>query len=83
MFFSFKTTPRRQHFANDLSNPQLIAVTDNVNQAKGEKSPDQWKPPLSSYYCTYACMWVKVKSVWGLSVTAAERSALASMLNTC
>ena len=83
MFFSFKTTARRQQFANDLENPQLIAVTDNVNQAKGDQSPDQWKPPLSSYYCTYACMWVKVKSVWGLSVTAAEKSALTSMLNTC
>jgi hypothetical protein len=34
-----KTTAQRQAFANDLTNPQLIAVTDNVNQAKGDKSP--------------------------------------------
>ncbi|KAH0610676.1 uncharacterized protein H6S33_012203 [Morchella sextelata] len=77
------TTAKRQSFANDLTNPQLIAVTDNVNQAKGDKSPDAWKPPLTSYYCTYARMWVKVKSVWALSVTSAERTALTSMLNTC
>ncbi|PWW80272.1 hypothetical protein C7212DRAFT_306366 [Tuber magnatum] len=77
------TTSQRQQFANDLTNPQLIAVTDNVNQAKGDKSPDAWKPPLTSYYCTYACMWVKVKYVWALSVKSAERSALTSMLNTC
>lgn len=40
------TTSRRQQFANDLSNPQLIAVTDNVNQSKGDQGPESWKPPL-------------------------------------
>ncbi|KAJ3042640.1 hypothetical protein HDV00_006919 [Rhizophlyctis rosea] len=43
------TTSRRQAFANDLINPQLWAVTDNVNQSKGDRSPDLWKPPLSEY----------------------------------
>ncbi|KAI5790471.1 hypothetical protein FPQ18DRAFT_390884 [Pyronema domesticum] len=81
--FSQATTAKRQQFANDLTNPQLIAVTDTVNQAKGDKSPDAWKPPLTSYHCTYARMWVKVKSVWELTVTAKEKSALTSMLNTC
>lgn len=31
----------------------------------------------------YARMWVKVKSVWELSVTAAEKRALVAMLATC
>lgn len=77
------TTARRQAFANDLTNPQLIAVTDNVNQAKGDKGPEDWKPPLTSYYCTYSRMWIKVKSVYGLTITSAEKTALTSMLNTC
>jgi hypothetical protein len=77
------TLSRRQSFANDLTRPQLIAVTDNVNQSKGDKSPDSWKPPLSSYYCTYARMWVRVKYVWSLTVTSAEKSSLTSMLATC
>ncbi|KAL0640584.1 hypothetical protein Q9L58_000248 [Maublancomyces gigas] len=77
------TTAKRQSFANDLTNPQLIAVTDNVNQSKGDKSPDVWKPSIASFHCTYARMWVKVKSVWELSVTAAEKSALTTMLGTC
>lgn len=77
------TTSKRQSFANDLSDPQLIAVTDNVNQSKGDKSPDSWKPPLTSYYCTYAKMWVRVKYVWTLTVTSAEKTALTSMLATC
>ncbi|KAL3426957.1 secreted protein [Phlyctema vagabunda] len=77
------TTARRQAFANDLTNPQLLAVTDNVNQAKGDKGPEDWKPSLTSYHCTYARMWVKVKSVYSLTVTSAERTALTTMLNTC
>ncbi len=77
------TTARRESFANDLSDPQLWAVTDNVNQAKGDKSPEAWKPPLASFWCTYARAWVRVKYVWALTVTSAEKSALAGMLGGC
>jgi hypothetical protein len=77
------TTAQRQAYANDLSDPQLIAVTDNVNQAKGDSSPDTWKPPLTSYWCTYAEMWVAVKHKWNLTVNSAEKSALTDMLNHC
>jgi Protein of unknown function (DUF1524) len=77
------TTSKRESFANDLTHPQLIAVTDNVNQSKGDKSPDAWKPPLASYHCTYARMWIQVKYTWALRITSAEKSALSTMLNTC
>ncbi|KAF7512678.1 hypothetical protein GJ744_000245 [Endocarpon pusillum] len=77
------TTARREQFANDLSNPQLIAVTDDVNQAKGDKGPEDWLPPLTSYYCTYAAMWVKVKYEYNLSVNSAEKSTLQSLLSGC
>lgn len=77
------TTSKRQQFANDLSGPQLIAVTDNVNQAKGDQTPATWKPPLTSYHCTYARMWIGSKYKWGLRVNSAEKSALSSMLNSC
>jgi hypothetical protein len=77
------TTAKRESFANDLTDPQLFAVTDNVNQSKSDQAPDAWKPPLSSYYCTYAKAWVRVKYVWALTVTSAEKSALTSMLATC
>ncbi|KLJ10931.1 hypothetical protein EMPG_13749, partial [Blastomyces silverae] len=40
------TTARRREFANDLVNPQLIAVTDNVNQQKSDAGPEEWKPPI-------------------------------------
>ncbi|WP_433538732.1 HNH endonuclease family protein [Micromonospora sp. CA-249363] len=77
------TTSRRQSFANDLSRPQLIAVTDNVNQAKGDQDPSTWQPPLSSYRCTYSKMWITVKYNWSLTLQSSEKSALQSMLNTC
>ncbi|MER8047388.1 HNH endonuclease family protein [Streptomyces sp. NPDC094032] len=77
------TTSQRQSFANDLTRPQLIAVTDNVNQAKGDKDPAQWMPSRTAYQCTYARMWVHVKYYWNLSVDPAEKSALQATLDGC
>jgi hypothetical protein len=77
------STSTRQAFANDLSYPQLIAVTDNVNQSKGDQDPSTWQPPLSSYRCTYSKMWIRSKYHWGLKLQSSEKTALQSMLNTC
>ncbi|MGW0777070.1 HNH endonuclease family protein [Streptomyces sp. NPDC054802] len=77
------TTSKRQQFANDLTRPQLIAVTDNVNQSKGDKDPAEWMPPRSSYHCYYARMWVHTKYYWNLKVDSAEKSKLQSVLNNC
>jgi hypothetical protein len=77
------TTSKRQSFANDLTRPQLIAVTDNVNQSKGDQDPSTWQPSVTSYRCTYAKMWIAVKSYWALTLQTAEKTALQSMLNTC
>ncbi|THA27765.1 HNH endonuclease [Streptomyces sp. RKND-216] len=74
---------RREAFANDLERPQLWAVTDNVNQSKGDEPPDEWKPERRSYWCTYAGHWVAVKHHYALSVTEAEKTALTSMLRSC
>ncbi|MET7423505.1 HNH endonuclease family protein [Dactylosporangium sp. NPDC005555] len=77
------TTAKRQSFANDLTRPQLIAVTDNVNQSKGDQDPSTWQPSLTSYRCTYAKMWIAVKYYWALKLQSSEKSALQTMLNTC
>jgi hypothetical protein len=77
------TTSRRQAFANDLTRPQLIAVTDDINQAKGDRDPSTWQPPLPSYRCTYAKIWISVKASWGLTLQTAEKAALQTVLNTC
>ncbi|MFJ8868372.1 HNH endonuclease family protein [Streptomyces sp. NPDC102473] len=77
------TTARRQSFANDLTRPQLIAVTDNVNQSKSDQDPGEWLPSRTAYRCTYARAWVHVKHYYGLSVDSTEKTALQSVLNGC
>lgn len=77
------SSTKRRDFANDLSGPQLIAVTDNVNQSKGDQDPSTWQPPRSSYDCTYSRMWISTKYRWGLTLQSSEKSALQSMLNSC
>lgn len=69
---------RRLAYANDLGAPwSLRAVTDNVNQSKGDRDPASWLPPYRASTCTYLVGWVAVKLRWGLSVDAAEKSAIA------
>ena len=69
-------------FANDLADARaLVAVTDDVNQAKSDQDPAEWMPPST---CRYVREWVAVKLPVAADVDAAERDALAGYLNnTC
>jgi Protein of unknown function (DUF1524) len=77
------TTSKRQTYANDLGGPELWAVTDNVNQAKGDQDPAEWQPSRTAFRCTYARAWIQVKWYYSLTIDSAEKSTLTSMLNTC
>ena len=75
---------RKQEYANFLGyENHLIATTASANRSKGSKGPEEWRPPLESYWCSYAVDWATVKSDWGLSVTESEFAALSEMLATC
>jgi len=75
---------RKEDYANWLTDDRnLIAVDASANRAKSDQSPDQWRPPERSYWCTYARDWAAVKIGWGLSVTEGEHRALTRMLATC
>jgi hypothetical protein len=74
---------KRGDFANDLVRPQLLAVSASSNRSKGDQDPSEWKPANRDYWCKYAEDWVTVKHYWRLSVTDAEKAALADMLETC
>ncbi|MER8185207.1 HNH endonuclease family protein [Kitasatospora sp. NPDC094015] len=76
------STAQRQAFANDLTRPQLLAVSASSNRSKGDQDPSTWLPQ-ASYRCTYTRAWVQVKHYYGLSVDSAEKSALTSLLNGC
>ncbi|KAF8598251.1 hypothetical protein BDV93DRAFT_534390 [Ceratobasidium sp. AG-I] len=77
------TTARREALANDLTRPQLVAVTDNVNESKGDKDPAEWMPPLASYHCTYVRAWITVKHYYDLTIDSAEKTALTNYLASC
>lgn len=66
-----------------MTRPQLIAVTDNVNQSKGDKDPAEWMPSITSYACTYVRAWVQVKYYYNLKVDTAEKTKLSSVLSGC
>ena len=76
------TTTQRRSFANDLGDARsLVAVTDNVNQAKGDQDPATWLPANSR--CRYVAEWVAVKIRWRLTVDTAEKNALTSLAAGC
>lgn len=77
------TTTTRQAFANDLTGPQLIAVSASSNRSKGDQDPSTWKPTRAGASCGYSKMWIHTKSRWSLSLQSSEKTALQTMLNTC
>ncbi|MCX4792248.1 HNH endonuclease family protein [Streptomyces sp. NBC_01221] len=76
------TTDQRKGFANDVNDPQLLAVSASSNRSKGDRDPAKWLPQ-ASYRCTYARAWVQVKHDYKMTVDSAEKTALTSILNGC
>jgi len=75
---------RRAQYVNDLSDPDhLVAVRRSLHQAKGEKGPEQWKPPRRGEWCSYARAWRRIKERWQLAMTVAEYLAVRDMEATC
>lgn len=74
---------RRKAFANDLQRPELVAVSDRLNQQKHGAAADSWRPPQPEAWCRYATAQVTVKDAWDLSATEAEKGALEDMLARC
>ena len=78
------TTATRTDFANDLDNSiALRAMDDGSNSSKSDSGPDEWKPPLTTAWCSYATDWAAIKIKWNLTVTQAEYNELDTMLSTC
>ncbi|MFD5316167.1 DUF1524 domain-containing protein [Streptomyces sp. NPDC127098] len=77
------TDDRREELANDLTGPQLLAVSAASNRSKGDQSPDEWLPPAEDFHCAYAAAWTAVKDTYELTVTAAERETLTAALDGC
>lgn len=75
------TASQRRAFANDRTDHRTLrAVTDNVNQAKGDKDPSNWLPPLSSARCPYVADWLSIKARWQLSMDESEAGRVRNLL---
>jgi hypothetical protein len=72
----------RMRYANDLRDPRtLVAVTDNVNQSKGDRDPADWMPRYGT--CRYVREWTAVQIRWSLKVNRAEKTKLANVASHC
>lgn len=72
---------QRQELANDPL--ELLAVDGPTNQAKGDGDAATWLPPHRAYRCEYVARQIAVKALYRLWVTAAERAAMESVLDSC
>lgn len=75
------TDRQRQNLANDPLN--LLAVDGPANEQKGDANAASWLPANHAFRCTYVARQVAVKLKWHMSVTAAERDAIARILAAC
>jgi hypothetical protein len=75
------TRAQRVAFYNDPNN--LVAVTGQANDAKGDQDPGTWRPANRADWCDYAASYIATKDTYQLTVNATERAALAQMLDTC
>jgi len=72
----------RRRFANDLRDRRsLVAVTDDVNQSKGDQDIAQWLPDFGR--CRYVRQWVVVKIRWSLRVDPPEDQRLRTLAGRC
>lgn len=67
--------------ANDPLN--LLAVDGPANMAKSDKDASGWLPKNKGFRCSYVARQIAVKGKYGLSVTPAEKQAMARVLGSC
>ena len=70
----------KRQFAMDEDN--LLLVDDAENSRKGAKGPSQYLP-VKGFHCEYARIWQAVSEKYNLSLLAADRLTLTSVLNRC
>lgn len=73
---------QRQLFANDLADPQLVAVSKTGAGDRADRDPSGWLPD-PAFRCVYVRDWIAVKHQWKLTVTEAEKKALDDALQQC
>lgn len=75
------TQAKRVNIANDPLN--LLSADGPANEAKGDSDASEWLPANKSFQCQYVAIQVAVSAKYGLPITAAAKSAMTKVLNTC
>ncbi|HEX2283220.1 MAG TPA: HNH endonuclease family protein [Mycobacterium sp.] len=75
------TDEMRIRFANDPAN--LLAVSGQVNQDKGDQEPATWMPPNTAFHCQYAMQFIAVLRGYALPVDAPSVPVLRGAAATC
>lgn len=77
----YQDKTRRYALATDPLN--LIAADSSANMTKSDGDAATWLPPNKPFRCEYVARQVAVKYKYTLWVTAAERDAIAGVLEKC
>ncbi|MFZ3229478.1 MAG: DUF1524 domain-containing protein [Pseudobdellovibrio sp.] len=64
------------------ANFHLISVAGVENQRKGDKGPDGYMPSNISYTCTYLKNWLTIKTLWNLTMTPDEATAIKKLISS-
>lgn len=79
---AFWPPERRIRFANDVDF-NLLATEGRINQAKGDKTPEDWLPPARANHCFYAGKYLTAAVQYDLPLTTADTMALQGVARTC
>jgi hypothetical protein len=71
----------RRDIGNDPLN--LLAVDGHSNEAKADSDAGHWLPSNIAFRCAYVARQIAVKTKYGLTVSSAEKVAMASVLARC
>jgi hypothetical protein len=64
---------KRCLYANYMGNNyHLLSVDGHENMGKGDNGPDKYLPPNSRFVCQYLQDWLRIKTIWQMSLTASE-----------
>ena len=74
-------TGERVRFANDPAN--LLAVSGQANEDKGDSQPALWMPPNTAFWCQYAVQYIAVLRGYALPVDQPSAEALRRAAGTC
>lgn len=76
------TQQQRVDYAND-TRLVLLVVDERSNEAKSDSGPGEWMPSDRTYWCAYDERFVTVLQHYRLPVTAADKDAMRTVLDTC